>query len=72
MASFITVFDAVNAGIKIHEARNENKDFQLHIGIHQGKVVFENEDIFGDVVNILARIQAAASILISEPVNLNI
>ena len=41
LASFNTVSDAVNAGIKIQEGCNQTKDFQLRIGIHQGEVVFE-------------------------------
>ncbi len=54
MASFHTVSDAVNAAVKIQEACNTAKDFQLRIGIHHGEVVFENEDIFGDAANIAA------------------
>ena len=75
MASFNTVSDAVNAAVKIQEACVAANDFQLRIGIHQGEVVFENDDVFGDAVNIAARIQAAARpgcIFISEAVNHNI
>lgn len=75
MSSFNTVSDAVNAAVKIQEACNVAKDFQLRIGIHQGEVVFENNDVFGDAVNIAARIQAAAApgcIFISETVHHNI
>jgi len=75
MASFNTVSDAVNAAIKIQEACNAAKDFQLRIGIHLGEVVFENEDVFGDGVNIASRIQAIAQpgrIYISEPVYNNV
>ncbi len=75
MASFSTVSDGVNAAIKIQEASNAAKDFQLRIGIHLGEVVFENDDVFGDGVNIASRIQAMASpgsIYISEAVHNNI
>jgi adenylate cyclase len=75
MASFPTVSDAVNAAIKIQEACNAAKEFQLRIGIHLGEVVFENNDVFGDGVNIASRIQSAAqpgSIYISEPVYQNV
>ncbi len=75
MASFPTVSDAVNAAIKIQENCNEANDFKLRIGIHLGEVVFEDDDVFGDGVNIAARIQAAASpgcIFISEAVNNNV
>jgi len=75
MASFNTVSGAVNAAIKIQGVCNAAKDFQLRIGIHLGEVVFENEDVFGDGVNIASRIQALASpggIYISESVHHNV
>ena len=71
LASFNSVSDAVAAAIKVQDTCNAAKDFQLRIGIHLGEVVFENDDVFGDGVNIAARIQAAApagGILISEVV----
>ncbi len=71
LASFHSVSDAVAAAIKIQDACHAAKDFQLRIGIHLGEVVFEENDVFGDGVNIAARIQAAApagGILISEAV----
>ena len=75
MASFNTVSDAVNAAIKIMEACNAAKEFQLRIGIHLGEVVFEDDDVFGDGVNIAARIQSVAkpgTICISESVHHNV
>src|SRR5574339_46032 len=75
MASFNTVSDAVNAAIKIQQTCNATKEFQLRIGIHLGEVVFENDDVFGDGVNISSRIQAIAnpgSIYVSEPVHQNV
>src|SRR6478752_3250534 len=71
MASFNAVSDAVAAAIEIQEACNSAKDFLLRIGIHLGEVVFENNDVFGDGVNIASRIQSVAipgSIFISGKV----
>ena len=71
MASFSAVSNAVYAGIKIQEACYQSKAFELRIGIHQGEVVFENDDIFGDAVNIASRLQALAppsGIFVSESV----
>jgi TolB-like protein len=65
----------VNAAIKIQDNCNAANDFQLRIGIHLGEVVFENEDVFGDGVNIASRIQASAkpgSIYVSESVHNNV
>jgi len=75
MGSFNAVSEAVNAAIEIQKDCNATKDFQLRIGIHLGEVVFENEDIFGDEVNIASRIQTIAnpgSIFISESVYQNV
>ncbi len=75
LACFTTVSDAVNAAIKIQEACNVSKDFLLRIGIHHGEVVFEENDIYGDAVNIASRIQALApigGIWISESVHNNV
>ena len=75
LASFHTVADAVYAAVKIQEACNASKEFQLRIGIHLGDILFENDDVFGDGVNIASRIQAIAepgSIYISESVRSNI
>ncbi|RYZ62900.1 MAG: adenylate/guanylate cyclase domain-containing protein [Chitinophagaceae bacterium] len=75
MASFNTVSDAVNAAMKIQEGCLSANEFQLRIGIHQGEVVLEAGDVFGDAVNIAARIQAAAkpgAIYISETVQHNV
>ena len=75
MASFNTVSDAVNAAIKIQEGCNATKEYQVRIGIHLGEVIFENEDVFGDGVNIASRIQAIAypgTIYVSESVQNNV
>ncbi len=71
LASFPLVSSAVYAAIKIQEACFHSKAFQLRIGIHQGEVVFENDDIFGDAVNIASRLQVLAppaGIFVSESV----
>ncbi len=47
----------------------------MSIGIHLGEVVLENDDVFGDGVNIAARLQSIAtigSIWISDSVQKNI
>jgi len=75
MASFNTVSDTVTEALKIQENCKVLNDFQLRIGIHQGEVVFEAGDIFGDAVNIASRIQSFAEpgcIYVSETVRDNV
>ncbi len=61
MASFHTVTDAVFCAAAIHQAAVQINGLQYRIGIHLGEVVFENNDVFGDGVNIASRLQALAS-----------
>ena len=71
MASFNTASDAVNAAMKIQQTCNAAKNFQLKIGIHMGEVVFENDDVYGDGVNIASRIETlgvGSSILMSKTI----
>jgi TolB-like protein/class 3 adenylate cyclase/Tfp pilus assembly protein PilF len=62
MASFHTVTEAVLCASEIQKNCNDISGLQLRIGIHQGEVLFENNDVFGDGVNIASRLQALAPI----------
>jgi len=63
MASFIRSEQAVKAAIGIQQilqqTRKQDKNFGLkvRIGIHTGKAIVEHSDVFGDVVNVAARIE---------------
>ncbi len=70
LISFNLSSDAVRCAIEIQIASRE-KNIPLRIGIHQGEVVFEEADVFGDGVNLASRLQASAetgSILITGAV----
>ena len=62
LASFHTVTDAVLCSAAIHKTCDAVDGLKLRIGIHLGEVVFENNDVFGDGVNIASRLQALAPI----------
>jgi len=75
LASFLTVSDAAMCAGAIHKGCNAVEGLQLRIGIHLGEVVFENNDVFGDGVNISSRLQALAPVggtWVSESVHLNL
>jgi class 3 adenylate cyclase len=75
LASFHTATDAVLCATEIQNACSNINDLKLRVGIHLGEVVFEDSDVFGDGVNIAARLQALApvgGIWISEPVHKNV
>ncbi len=66
MAAFESTDNALKAGIAIQQmlARERQKDkyfsLRTRIGIHTGKCLVEMEDIFGDVVNVAAKVESAA------------
>lgn len=75
LASFSNVTDAVLCAGSIQKASNGIDDLKLRISIHLGDVVFENDDVFGDGVNIAFRLLAqaqAGGICISESVHSNV
>ena len=75
LASFETVTDAVCCAAAIQKECKSEPELSLRIGIHQGEVVFENGDVFGDGVNIASRIESHAppgAIFVSRTVYQNI
>ena len=75
MCCFESVSQAIQASMEIIDSCQHLEGLELRIGIHLGEVVFQNNDIFGDGVNIASRIQVLAppqGILISETVFNNI
>lgn len=62
LVEFSSVADAVGAALALQQALSEHELLRLRIGINIGDIVHEAEDIFGDGVNIAARLQAIAPI----------
>ena len=78
MASFPDALHGVKSAIEMqqtlssHNAKHQVQDqIQIRIGLNGGRGIVENRDIFGDVVNLAARIESLAEpgqILISQTV----
>ena len=71
MAQFKSALDAVKCGAEIQEAVKHQLDAQLRIGIHLGDITIENDEVYGDGVNVASRIESIAdpgSVYISEAV----
>ncbi|MEL7833136.1 adenylate/guanylate cyclase domain-containing protein [Fodinibius sp. Rm-B-1B1-1] len=67
---FSSAYNAVRCGIKIQEELVD-PFLPMRIGIHIGDVVYDNEDVYGDAVNIASRLEEMAvsgGILISQKV----
>jgi adenylate cyclase len=66
LIEFASALEAVRCAVQIQEAtrtRNSDADGEpilLRIGVHLGDVVYRDDDVFGDAVNIVARIEPHA------------
>lgn len=66
LVEFASALDAVNCAIEIQQVlhrrnlRSRGEPIELRIGIHLGDVVHRSRDVFGDAVNIVARIEPLA------------
>ena len=60
LVEFASVIDAVTCAIEVQERLVGNAIVKLRIGVHLGDITHEDEDIYGDGVNIAARLQEIA------------
>ena len=67
VADFASAVDAVQCAVAVQEAlANENADrpadeqMWFRIGIHVGDIIVQGENLFGDTVNVAARLEALA------------
>jgi TolB-like protein/class 3 adenylate cyclase/Tfp pilus assembly protein PilF len=67
MADFASPVDAVECAVAVQEAiakenanRSEGEQMRFRIGVHLGDVIVEGANLFGDGVNIAARLEALA------------
>ena len=69
IVEFASVSDAVDCAIRIQEGLAGHDIIRLRAGIHIGDVVFEEDDVFGEGVNVAARLEALGNpgqVLISD------
>ncbi|MEE9466236.1 MAG: adenylate/guanylate cyclase domain-containing protein, partial [Candidatus Neomarinimicrobiota bacterium] len=62
LLKFSSSHQALDCAIKIQETVKGVESLDLRIGIHQGDIIEQNEDVFGDDVNIASRIEPFAAI----------
>ncbi len=60
LAKFGTALDAVNCAIEIQRTSRADFDGDLRIGIHLGDITLENDDVYGDGVNVASRLESIA------------
>uniref|UniRef100_UPI003216CB20 helix-turn-helix domain-containing protein n=1 Tax=uncultured Draconibacterium sp. TaxID=1573823 RepID=UPI003216CB20 len=72
LSTFNSAIDAVRCGIELQLAFRAVPEIPVRIGIHSGDIIFSEDGIIGDGVNIAARIESLAlsgSVFVSEKVS---
>ncbi|HSM94568.1 MAG TPA: adenylate/guanylate cyclase domain-containing protein [Rhizomicrobium sp.] len=67
LVEFPSVIAAVDCALAIQDAtnkaaKNDDRPIQYRVGINSGEVILEGDDIYGEGVNVAARIQALAPV----------
>ncbi len=57
LVEFASAVDAVECALAVQEQLTAHPRIKLRIGVHVGDIVHEDEDVYGDGVNIAARLQ---------------
>jgi TolB-like protein/class 3 adenylate cyclase/Tfp pilus assembly protein PilF len=60
LSTFGSAVDAFACALAVQQRLHDQGRFELRIGLHVGDVVFEGDDLFGDGINIAARLEALA------------
>ena len=71
LAEFASAADAVNCAVQVQNGLIGNATIEVRIGIHIGDITHEDEDVYGDGVNVAARLEAlaeAGAVAISDAV----
>lgn len=71
LSIFDSAIDAVNCGVEMQLAFQKQPAIPVRIGIHTGDILFSDEEIIGDGVNIASRIESISvpgSVFVSDKV----
>jgi adenylate cyclase len=60
VADFASAVDAVQCAVTVQEALAKEEQMRFRIGVHVGEVIVQGDNLFGDGVNIAARLEGLA------------
>ncbi len=58
IVTFASAMDAVTCAMRLQDKMAVEPDISLRIGIHIGDITHTDEDVFGDGVNVVARLES--------------
>lgn len=72
LVEFASSVDAVNCSLQLQAGLENDPEIKVRIGVHLGDITHEDEDVYGDGVNVAARLEAIAepgAVVISDAVH---
>ena len=62
LSYFESAINAASCAVRLQELTYDQEDLNIRAGIHIGDIVFKDDDVFGDGVNISARLESMAPV----------
>ncbi len=62
LSIFSSAIDAVDCAIEMQLAFKKWPQIPVRIGVHLGDIIYDEEDIIGDAVNIASRVESLAAV----------
>jgi len=60
LSYFDSAVNAATCAVKLQEITYDDEDMNIRVGIHIGDIVFKENDVFGDGVNVASRLESMA------------
>ena len=57
LSYFDSAVNAATCAVKLQEITYDDEDMNIRVGIHIGDIVFKENDVFGDGVNVASRLE---------------
>ena len=60
LSYFDSAVNAATCAVELQEATYDDENMNIRVGIHIGDIVFKENDVFGDGVNVASRLESMA------------
>ena len=62
LSYFESGYDASKCAVQLQKDLKDDRELNLRVGIHIGDIIFEDEDVYGEGVNVASRLESMAPV----------
>ena len=62
LSYFESGYDASKCAVQLQKVLKDDRELNLRVGIHIGDIIFEDEDVYGEGVNVASRLESMAPV----------